>query len=114
MDGAVIFLRQAEHVPSAPIGDAPLRTKEKHNARKRDKDIICIECHDTGRGMSPEEVRDAFNPFFTTKEPGEGTGLGLYISHETIKKHRGSVNIQSKKGRGTVLSVELPCRRRKS
>ncbi|MCK4534643.1 MAG: GAF domain-containing protein, partial [Syntrophobacterales bacterium] len=81
---------------------------------EKDKDIICIECHDTGRGMSPEEVRDAFNPFFTTKEPGEGTGLGLYISHETIKKHRGSVNIQSKKGRGTVLSVELPCRRRKS
>jgi len=81
---------------------------------EKDKDIIRIECHDTGRGMSPEEVRDAFKPFFTTKKPGEGTGLGLYISHEIIKRHSGRVNIQSKKGRGTVLSVELPCRRRKS
>ncbi|MEA1971462.1 MAG: ATP-binding protein [Thermodesulfobacteriota bacterium] len=81
---------------------------------EKDKDIIRIECHDTGRGMSPEDVRDAFKPFFTTKKPGDGTGLGLYISHEIIKKHSGSVNIQSKEGRGTVLSVELPCRRRKS
>ncbi|MBW2598830.1 MAG: GAF domain-containing protein [Deltaproteobacteria bacterium] len=81
---------------------------------EKDKDLICIECYDTGRGMSPEEVRDAFKPFFTTKKPGEGTGLGLYISHEIIKRHSGSVNIQSKKGRGTVLSVELPCRRRKA
>ncbi|MEA3487205.1 MAG: ATP-binding protein, partial [Thermodesulfobacteriota bacterium] len=80
----------------------------------KDKDIIHIECHDTGRGMSPEEVRDAFKPFFTTQKPGEGTGLGLYISHEIIKRHSGSVNIQSKKGRGPTLSVELPCRKRKS
>ena len=80
---------------------------------EKDRDIICIECHDTGRGMSPEETRDAFKPFFTTKKPGEGTGLGLYISHEIIKRHSGSVNIQSRKGTGTILSVELPCRRRK-
>lgn len=81
---------------------------------EEDKDIVRIECRDTGEGMPPEEVRDAFKPFFTTKKPGEGTGLGLYISHEIIKKHDGSIAIQSEKGRGTVLSVELPCRRRKS
>jgi len=81
---------------------------------EEDKDIVRIECRDTGKGMPPEEVRDAFKPFFTTKKPGEGTGLGLYISHEIIKKHDGNIAIQSEKGRGTVLSVELPCRRRKS
>ncbi len=81
---------------------------------EKDRDIVCIECHDTGEGMPPEEVRDAFKPFFTTKKPGEGTGLGLYISHEIIKKHDGNIAIQSEKGRGTVLFVELPCRRRKS
>ncbi|MCK4535200.1 MAG: GAF domain-containing protein, partial [Syntrophobacterales bacterium] len=81
---------------------------------EEDKNIVRIECRDTGEGMPPEEVRDAFKPFFTTKKPGEGTGLGLYISHEIIKKHDGNIAIQSEKGRGTVLSVELPCRRRKS
>ena len=81
---------------------------------EEDKDIIRIECHDTGKGMSPEDVRDAFKPFFTTKKPGEGTGLGLYISHEIIKKHDGNIAIQSDRGVGTILSVELPCKRRKS
>jgi len=81
---------------------------------EEDGDIVCIECRDTGKGMSPEEMQDAFKPFFTTKKQGEGTGLGLYISHEIIKKHDGNISIQSEKGRGTVLSVELPCRRRKA
>ncbi|MBW2632497.1 MAG: HAMP domain-containing histidine kinase, partial [Deltaproteobacteria bacterium] len=71
-----------------------------------------IECRDTGRGMSPEEARDAFKPFFTTKKPGEGTGLGLYIAHEIVKKHGGNIIIQSEVGRGTTVSVEIPCRRR--
>ncbi|MEA2014906.1 MAG: ATP-binding protein, partial [Thermodesulfobacteriota bacterium] len=80
-----------------------------------DKDIIHIECRDTGKGMFPEEMQDVFKPFFTTKKPGEGTGLGMYISHEIIKKHGGNVSIlQSEKNRGTTISVELPCRRRKS
>ncbi|HOO90237.1 MAG TPA: ATP-binding protein [Syntrophales bacterium] len=77
-----------------------------------ERDVVRIECHDTGEGMSPEEVRDAFKPFFTTKKPGEGTGLGLYISHEIVKRHEGNITIQSVKGEGTVVSVELPCRRR--
>jgi len=81
---------------------------------EKDKDIIHIECRDTGKGMSPDEMRDAFKPFFTTKKPGEGTGLGLYISHEIIKKHDGNIAIQSDRGVGTILSVELPCKRRKS
>jgi len=76
-----------------------------------DAGIVCIECHDKGEGMSPEEVRDAFKPFFTTKKPGEGTGLGLYIAHEIVRRHGGSIVIQSEKGRGTTVLVELPCRR---
>ena len=79
-----------------------------------EKDIVRIECRDTGRGMPPEEIKDAFKPFFTTKKPGEGTGLGLYIVHEIVKKHGGEIAIQSEEGRGTVVSVELPCRRSES
>ena len=76
---------------------------------KEDAEIIRIECSDTGVGMSLEEVRDAFKPFFTTKNPGEGTGLGLYIAHEIVKRHGGNITIESKKGRGTAVSVEIPC-----
>jgi len=79
---------------------------------EEDTKIVRIECRDTGRGMSPEEARDAFKPFFTTKKPGEGTGLGLYIAHEIVKKHGGNIIIQSEVGRGTTVSVEIPCRRR--
>lgn len=75
------------------------------------KNVVRIECRDTGRGMPPEEVRDAFKPFFTTKKPGEGTGLGLYIAHEIVRRHGGSIAIQSEQGRGTTVSVTLPCRR---
>ncbi|MDO9515914.1 MAG: ATP-binding protein [Syntrophales bacterium] len=89
-------------------------TRTLETRYEEDTDIVRIECRDTGRGMSPEESRDAFKPFFTTKKPGEGTGLGLYIAHEIVKKHGGNIAIQSKEGRGTVVSVELPCRRRKS
>ncbi len=78
---------------------------------EEEKDIVLIECRDTGSGMSAEEVRDAFKPFFTTKKPGEGTGLGLYIAHEIVKKHGGEIAIESEKGRNTVVSVKLPCRR---
>ena len=79
---------------------------------EKETDIVRIECRDTGMGMSPEEARDAFKPFFTTKGPGEGTGLGLYIAHEIVQKHGGNIAIESEKGRGTTVSVEIPCRRR--
>ena len=48
------------------------------------------------------------------KKPGEGTGLGLYISHEIIKRHDGDISVTSEEGKGTVFAIELPCKRRKS
>ncbi len=78
-----------------------------------DEDMVRIECRDTGKGMAAEEVRDAFKPFFTTKKPGEGTGLGLYIAHEIVRRHDGRITIESEIKRGTTVSVSLPCRRRK-
>jgi signal transduction histidine kinase len=69
---------------------------------------VVFECADTGPGI-PEEVRqNIFKPFFTTKAPGEGTGLGLYICHQTIEKHRGSIEMESEVGKGTRFRVRLP------
>lgn len=67
---------------------------------------IRIAVHDTGKGMTPEEVSRAFDPFFTTK-PG-GTGLGLSTVYGVIRAHGGSVFVESEPGKGTTVFVSLP------
>ncbi|TFG37473.1 MAG: GAF domain-containing protein, partial [Syntrophobacterales bacterium] len=81
---------------------------------KKNTDSVEIECRDTGRGIPEDVIGDIFKPFFTTKGPGEGTGLGLYIAYEVVKRHEGDMYVRSNEGEGTVLTVELPCKRRES
>lgn len=70
---------------------------------------VQIECSDTGAGISSDQINHVFRPFFTTKEVGKGTGLGLYVCHEIIKKHGGEIRIRSEAGRGTTVNIVLPC-----
>lgn len=77
-------------------------------------DNVLVQCKDTGQGIPPSRIKDVFKPFFTTKAVGEGTGLGLYISYEVVKKHGGEIDIRSEVGRGTIVTVTLPCRRNKT
>ena len=77
-------------------------------AQQRDDGIV-IHFEDNGPGMAPEHIRNAFEPFFTTKEPGAGTGLGLWVCYQVIRKHHGTIRIDSRLGQGTTVSVELPC-----
>jgi PAS domain S-box-containing protein len=65
-----------------------------------------VRVEDRGSGISPEHLKTIFEPFFTTK-PG-GTGLGLYISHDIVKRHGGRLTVHSEPGRGTTFTVELP------
>jgi PAS domain S-box-containing protein len=67
---------------------------------------VVARVHDLGCGISHEHQKTIFEPFFTTK-PG-GTGLGLYICHDIIRRHGGALTVQSEPGRGTTFSVELP------
>lgn len=69
---------------------------------------VCISIADTGNGMSEEVQKQIFEPFFTTKEPGKGTGLGLPISAEIIRKHGGVISVQSEPGKGTCFLITLP------
>ncbi len=63
---------------------------------------------DTGIGMSREVLDKVFVPFFTTKEVGEGTGLGLPVVHGIVDSHKGSISVESRPGRGTRVEVRLP------
>lgn len=63
---------------------------------------------DTGTGIPENIIDKIFNPFFTTKEPGQGTGLGLSTSLSIIKKHNGLINVFSIPGKGTSFKIHLP------
>ena len=63
---------------------------------------------DDGEGIKEEDMRKMFQPFFTTKEVGVGTGLGLSLCYGIIKRHGGMIYVKSKYGSGATFTVELP------
>jgi two-component system, NtrC family, sensor kinase len=69
---------------------------------------IIVSIKDTGCGIKKENLSKIFDPFFTTKEVGVGTGLGMNIAYNIIKKHRGLISIKSKVGFGTTFTITLP------
>jgi two-component system NtrC family sensor kinase len=70
--------------------------------------VVMIAVQDTGIGMPQADVQKAFQPFFTTKEVGKGTGLGLFLSRETVLAHGGELSLESEAGRGTTVTITLP------
>ena len=67
-----------------------------------------IEIRDTGCGISPENMRKLFTPFFTTKREVKGVGLGLAVSYGIIQRLQGRIGVKSKEGKGTTFSIYLP------
>jgi two-component system, NtrC family, sensor kinase len=70
--------------------------------------VITVAVRDTGIGMPASDVQNAFQPFFTTKEVGKGTGLGLFLSRETVQAHGGTLSLVSVQGKGTTVTITLP------
>jgi signal transduction histidine kinase len=71
-------------------------------------DAVALVIEDTGIGMNDEEKRQAFLPFFTTKDVGEGTGLGLAVVHGIVASHGGSILAESEVGQGSSFEIHLP------
>jgi len=76
-----------------------------------EQDHINISIADNGCGIPQENIGKIFDPFFTTKMPGKGTGLGLSICYGVIKKHNGSIDVESEVGTGTTFTIRLPIRK---
>ncbi|WP_158219898.1 ATP-binding protein [Ideonella sp. A 288] len=69
---------------------------------------VWVEVEDNGQGIAPEHIHHVFEPFFTTKPVGQGTGLGLSVSHSIVAKHRGQITVRSELGVGTCFRLSLP------
>jgi len=79
-----------------------------HIATLRCGECVCVEFHDTGCGIPPENMAKIFDPFFTTKKDVVGAGLGLSVSYGIVKKHGGNIFVTSQPGAGTTFRIELP------
>ncbi len=75
-----------------------------------DAERVEIVVSDTGKGIPEENISKLFTPFFTTKDIGKGTGLGLAVAYGIIKMHRGGIEVASKAGEGTTFTLSLPKR----
>ncbi len=75
---------------------------------KNDNGKACIEFRDHGTGIPADELSRVFNPFYSTKPEGEGTGLGLSVSYGIVQKHGGTIAIDSDEGKGTLVRIYLP------
>jgi two-component system NtrC family sensor kinase len=73
-----------------------------------DRQLMVIDVADTGVGIDPEHLPRIFDPFYTTKQVGRGTGLGLSVTYGIVEKHGGHIDVKSRKGEGTTFTVTLP------
>ena len=69
---------------------------------------VAIEFEDTGEGITSENLEKLWEPFFTTKPEGKGTGLGMAICRRIVEEHGGTISVQSKAGHGTTVRIVLP------
>ena len=75
---------------------------------RADEDAVVVEVADTGDGIRKEDIKRIYDPFFTTKGIGRGTGLGLSVSYGILQEHGGAIFVDSAPGQGTTFQVALP------
>jgi PAS domain S-box-containing protein len=97
-------------------GKLYLQTHSEHvgtGAVNEDREKVVITVKDTGEGIPEENIQKLFTPFFTTKQPGKGTGLGLAVTNRIVQEHNGTIEIDSEVGKGTVVTISFNAFRQK-
>ena len=99
-----VFMNLVVNAAQAIVGEGEITVS---TGRVGD-DAVWVSIADTGQGISAEGLSHLFEPFYTTKPPGKGTGLGLTLSREIIQRHKGQIEVSSEPGKGTVFTLTLP------
>jgi two-component system NtrC family sensor kinase len=81
------------------------------NVKKGEGENYIITLSDTGFGIRPEDMEHIFEPFYTTKKEGKGTGLGLAVVYGIIERHNGTITVASEMNKGTTFTITLPLKR---
>jgi len=99
-DGGVInvALKRVVVTPDMIHGDTPVKPGNH----------IALSISDTGKGIDQEDIPRIFDPYFTTKGAGQGTGMGLAVVHGIVRGHQGMITVESEKGKGSTFTVFLP------
>ena len=90
------------------LADGGRGGKVRVSARPSGENDVEVVFKDTGKGMAREVLDRIFDPFFTTKDVGHGTGLGLYLTHQIVEQHGGTLRAESAVGEGTAVLLTLP------
>jgi two-component system NtrC family sensor kinase len=98
-----VFLNLLRNATQAFSGPGTILIKTSH-----DNDVVTVVITDNGCGIPAEVIGRIFEPFYTTRPPGHGTGLGLSTCYDTINKHGGTIEVASIVGKGTKFTIRLP------
>ena len=110
LQGDQLYLRQAfQNI----VDNARINTPDGGNIRIRTEQVpgkITVHITDTGYGIADEDLSRIFDAYYSNRHEGQkSSGLGLYITNEIIKRHNGTISVQSKQGEGADFAVHLPC-----
>ena len=89
-------------------GRIEIRTWNEHPGIAETPTVLAVSFEDNGKGIASDQIESVFDPFYTTKEPGKGTGLGLAVSYMVIEKMGGTISVQSRLEEGTRFTIILP------
>ncbi|TMI65895.1 MAG: hypothetical protein E6H07_08310 [Bacteroidetes bacterium] len=107
INNAFYSVAERKKAPQPPKGGVEYEPTVSVTTKKTG-DKVLISVVDNGNGIPQKILDKIFQPFFTTKPTGQGTGLGLSLSYDIVKAHRGELNVKTKEGEGTEFIISLP------